>query len=193
VPIAALGGLLYFVLGPTPPPAPTIGWLQPGNYPTPDNGCGTHPERAGEDAVLLIAGSDGYIVPRLNSSTQAITLGWCQSLTLHSTKSGLAIDAQIFGHNGTKIGYIENNGYNIDGNIFVDKDSNTIAIHDADGQELLWVRYLNDRAIKVRGKLFCPAPHPITVEITNKNITDHAKNTYAGDCSIAGRFGMVIE
>lgn len=183
----------YLYLGPTPPPPPpkpTIGWLQPANDPMPDNGCVTHLDK--RDVALLIVGDTGYVMPNRNYSTEAVTLGWCRSLTLHSTDNGISIDAQIFGQDGKKIGSVENNGYRIDGDLIVDKDLNTIVVHDALGTELLWVRYLNERAIRVRGNFFCPAPHAISVKVTNNSIVDYLKNSFSHGCfSLTGRARFV--
>jgi hypothetical protein len=114
-------------------------------------------------------------------------------LTLHSTDNGIAIDAQVFGQDGKKIGSIENNGYRIDGDLIVDKDLNTVVVHDTSGKELLWVRYLNERAIRVRGNFFCPAPHPISVVVTNHAIDSRNVFSHHG-CNVGGgRFEAVFE
>jgi hypothetical protein len=179
---AVLSALLYLYVGPTPPPPPIIGWLQPANDPIPDNGCGTNLDREGKHAVLLLVGDSGYIMPNLNSTTEAVTLGWCRSLTLHSTDNGITIDAQIFAQDGKKVGSLEDNGYHIDGDLIVEKDLNTIVVHDPSGKELIWVRYLNDRTIRVRGNFFCSAPHPISIKITNHSIVDPNRDTFSREC-----------
>jgi hypothetical protein len=61
--VVVFGIIVYLLAGPTPPPEPIIGWLQPANDPIPDNGCSTQFNSAGERAVLLIVGDTGYLSP----------------------------------------------------------------------------------------------------------------------------------
>lgn len=49
-------------------------------------------------------------------------------------------------------------------------DLSTIIIHDESGRELLYVRYLNPTAVRVRGIFTCPKPRLTTTIVTNETV-----------------------
>jgi hypothetical protein len=170
---AAIGMLIclvvYFV---APPPEPTIGWLQAANEPTPANGCGSP-----KNGVLVVLGDNGAMFDRplgIANKRTALALGNCPLVSLQEGENGALIDATIYNWNGKLIAQIVNNKFSIaasDGlTIERSGDLSTLIVHDAQGQELLYVRHLNQTAFRIRGVFSCPTPRPRTIIITDSRI-----------------------
>lgn len=158
---------------PSPPvviAAPMVGWLQPANEPTPENGCSSH----GIDSPVVIMGDNGVMLGGVTKAT-ALKVGNCPLVGLQIGDNGASIAATIYDFGGKIIGKIENNRFSIppaDG-LVIEKsgDLSTLVVHNAANQELLYVRYLNKTAFRVRGIFSCPSPRPLTVRITDAAIS----------------------
>jgi hypothetical protein len=156
---------------PAPMPTPTVGWLQPANEPTPENGCSRH----GNDSPVVIMGDNGVMLGDVRKAT-ALKVGNCPLVGLQITDNGASIDATIYDAGGRKIGEIENNRFSIppaDG-LVIEKsgDLSTLVVHDGANQEVLYARYLNKNAFRIRGIFSCPLPRSHTVRVTDKAISD---------------------
>jgi hypothetical protein len=160
-----------------PQPPPHIGWLQPANDPTPPNGCDGVPEQyLPKDRVLIVLGNSAFaVVPKERPSSPILTLGNCPLLSETLGPNGLAISADLYDQQGQHVGTIRDNGYKVSGDsnyiTQMSGDLSTLWVHSKDGTELLYVRYLNPKAIRVRGEFACPKPRLRTIEITNEKLT----------------------
>jgi hypothetical protein len=167
------------------PPEPDIGWLEPANDPTPDNGCGQQiSQQFGKDAVLLVVGNNGVVLQGQNTTFRALILGGCSLVTMHIGANGLAIDADIYNSHGEHVGTITNNGYSVNGdlNLVVQIDLNTLVVHSRNGDELLYVRYANPNVIPLRGLFSCPVPQLRSIVITNTGIILPNRSSYSSEC-----------
>jgi len=191
---AVLSTSLYIYLGPTPPAPPLIGWLQPANDPTPDNGCGPSID---PDSVLLIVGGSGFVLSPRFSHVNAVTLGSCKTITMTLGDNGLSLSSDLYDNAGLPIGTLIDNRYTVNANAKlitqVSSDLSTLVIHSDDGDELLYVRYLNPKSIIIRGILSCPSPRLLSVKITNTAVKWGNSNSDGGDCSDGSLNGLVLQ
>jgi hypothetical protein len=188
-------GAVYFVVGPNQV-APTIGWLQPANEPTPPNGCDRLPAiYQGPKGPIIILADSGFI-PGNSANVAAIQIGQCAPVMIRQGPNGIMVSADIYSPQGELVGQIRDNGYTMSGEkrLAVEKsgDLSTLVVHDAQRTELLYVRYLNPNAIRVRGVLSCPVPRLITVPITNDRIIVPGNNVIMSSCSTGGVVGVKI-
>jgi hypothetical protein len=91
---------------------------------------------------------------------------------MHSP-NGVQVSARIFDKTGTYRGSLTNNEYDFpkEDGIVVEHsgDLSTLVVHNAATDELLYVRLLNDHAIRVRGIFACEKSH-LLVTIDNEMI-----------------------
>jgi hypothetical protein len=171
---------------------PHVGWLEPANDPTPENGCGQSiREKYGKGAVLLLLGSSGSVITArdlLKRPTPIIKVGECRLVRIKLSPNGLTVDAEIYDRSSPKpIGTIRDNGYQIDNdqNIVVDRDLHTLVVHEANSRtELLFVKYVNDYTIFMRGYFTCPRPRLMSVRVTNKDIELGNDGSIEANCSV---------
>jgi hypothetical protein len=174
---------VYLYIGPTPPPPPNIGWLQPANEPVPHNGCdrlfANPPSNLTlKDAVLIVIGDNGAFRtrnPAVGSLKNiAIQLEECPLVSLESGPNGALIDANIYDRVGHIIGHVRDNQFIIpnENNLTIEKtgDLSTLIVHNADGDELLYIRYLNRSTFRIRGVFSCPYPTLRTIFVTDEEI-----------------------
>jgi hypothetical protein len=195
------GSIGYFLAGPIPPPPlppPQIGWLQPANEATPTTSCDNIPAQfKAAGSALVIVGDTGFIPPNPFQDWTAIELGQCYPLTLHRDENGISVSADVYSTTGEPLGQIRNNRYNISGanNLIVERtgDLSSLVVHDEQGHELLFVRYVNPNTIRIRGIFTCPSPRLETVTATNTSLTIPGNNVFHGACLSGGRSGVKIE
>jgi hypothetical protein len=195
----AVAQIANAIIGPNPEPTipPVVGWIQPANDPTPSNGCDRVPaDRLPKGIPIIILGTNGF-APNAGASTyDALQIGTCMPIEISQESTGLAISADIFSTQGKLIGKLRKNGYTVAGDkkLVVEKtgDLSTLVVHDEQGTELLYVRYVNSGAIRVRGVFSCPTPRLQTVVIANDRIVTPGNNAFGGGCIAGGRIGMLI-
>lgn len=185
------GPVIYFAI-PQPAseaPQPTIGWLQPANEPTPDNGCGSVP------VPILVLGDTGFIPKSLKEGFTVLQIGSCTPTTIQQGPYGIAVSTDLYSKKGEFIGTLRNNGYTVTGDkkLIVERsgDLSTLVVHDPDGVELLYVRYLNPSAIQLRGIFACPTPRLTGLVVTNDKIMASSRGFLSHGC-MAGSTGTGI-
>jgi hypothetical protein len=208
--IMALGvALSVSIYKEVPPPRPgetTHGWLVPANDPTPPNACSnTAPTQVGPPgfkmpplpphALLFIFGRSAAWATRENGTTRIAQAGSC---TMSAVRNGrnLAIDADIYDINSDLVARIRKNEFRlIPGKYSYEEqpDESTLIVHDKQGKELLYVRYANIGAVRVRGVFACSDISPVVV--TNDKII--ASGTLfdancGGDAGMGLGVGMMI-
>jgi hypothetical protein len=167
--LSALCLSVYFNAAPL---EPTIGWLQAANEPIPQNGCGNP-----GIGVLMVFGDNGVVLSGSVSAKKstALELGNCALLSIRAGENGALIDAMIYDRAGKTLAQIIDNRFSIpvENALTIEKsgDLSTLVVHDAQGREMLYVRYLNRKTFRVRGIFSCPTPRPRTVIITDTRVS----------------------
>ena len=160
------------------------GWLIPASDPTPDAGpCGAPPP----DALMLYLGNEAIIAqhfphPVLTVSSKGIHEDF---LTLFKNPDGsVAVSVDILSSDKKLIARIEKNNFAVNvPNIFRQKrpDSHSLIVEDLYGKEVLNIRYLNPRALKIKASLWLPkipavyGPWPATDEKITGCMSDSAR------------------
>jgi hypothetical protein len=177
---------------------PWRGWLQPANEPTPANGCDDIPipkSMVPKETVFVIMGDTGFALLAPGMTSTAIKLGACPLVSMKLGDNGLAVDAAIYDETGTLLGTVLNNGYLIpktEGLIVEHSgDLSTLVVHDRNSKELLYVQYLNSKAIKVRGIFSCPIPILRTITVTDSFII--RPGFFRHSCEVNSAIGLVVE
>jgi hypothetical protein len=94
-------------------------------------------------------------------------------MTVEHGPNGMRISAQMFDKSGALLGSITQNGYEIakETDLIVEHSADlaTLVVHNPAGDELFYIHYLNEHAMRVCGIFSCPRTHFI-VTIDNKTI-----------------------
>jgi hypothetical protein len=163
-------GLIYFNPAPTtapspPAPLPPIpledtevqGSLRPANEPTPPNVCIL-------SHTLKVFIGDNAITIGQQDRVSLLRVGGCEVLSVEKAPDGLFINANLFDASGMQIATISHNvATALTGEHFTARqsyDRSTLTVKTASGEELLYVRYLNPTAVRVRGMFGC-FRHPL--------------------------------
>jgi hypothetical protein len=171
---AAAGGA-YLMIGPIPPPEPWRGWLQPADEPTPPNACDRWPI---EKEMTVLLGNAAFFVTKNFLATRQdrfVPLSICgtAAMTVERSPNGMKINTTIHDTAGELLGNIVNNGYDIpkDDRLIVEHsgDLSSLVVHDAKGEELLYIRYFNPHLMRLRGTFVCHSGQPVIV-INNEAI-----------------------
>ena len=115
------------------------------------------------------------------------------AIIINRDENGARISGDIFDSSGHPIGTLTNNGatvpYNTD--ITAQHDLNTLFIHDANGTELFYFRYMNDHLMRVRGIFACQTTGDI-VRISNEAIHVDLGGVIGGDCVSDAESGVFV-
>jgi hypothetical protein len=148
---ASLGG--YWLWLHLQPPAPT-GPLQPAADPSPENNC---PDKPAPRDLLVAFGTD-RVVARGDGPVTPIHVADCPALSLKRKKGGLMINASFYDWNNDIAFRIENNIYEPFAPLQLyawRPDPSTLIVLDRFEKEVLYVRYLNPHAVRIRGRFLC--------------------------------------
>lgn len=152
-------------------PGPKLsGWLLPASDPIPDNPCSKHILK---DGVVLLYGSSASYTTTFPRTV--LMFKHQRNLILERDKKGrVTITADIFGADGRIVASIDKNRFKVNPNNYFDleSDHSTLRVIDQQKREVLFVRYLNSHAIKVRALLYFPG-HDHPLEITDKSISGY--------------------
>jgi hypothetical protein len=136
----------------------THGWLLPAKDPTPPNGCSRILTVLPHDELVLLMGGAGVHTAR-NDKFTVLQVGGCSLLSMQRATEGIAFDADIFNEDGKLVAHIEKNEFNLSSGKYSyarRPDRSTLIVYDEQGQEALWVRYLNPTTVQIRGVFTCP-------------------------------------
>ncbi len=157
---------IYFF---APAPAPWRGWLQAANDPTPHNLCDNPPTPRPDfplpkNFITVILGDHAFgatkeFIEKANGRLVPFKACHTEPLSITFKHKEISVDGVISDSNGNIIGHIVNNGYEFPktGPLLVEHsgDLSSLVVHDESGTELLFVRLLNEHAIRVRGVFSC--------------------------------------
>lgn len=185
--LLALVLTIDLIAPPIPAPEPWRGWLRPANDPTPHNPC-DNPERPPANFPLpknymtVIVGNYAFgvtkqLIDKRNGTFAPFTACNTEPLTITLKDNEISINAALADLSGNSVGRIINNGYNVPRNGEILKpehsgDLSTIWVHAKDGTEVLFVHFLNQHAIRIRGIFSCGQDR--AVRVSNNGI--FAKN-----------------
>lgn len=148
---ASLGGYAVWLhLQPPPPTGP----LRPAQDPSPENDC---PQKPGPRDLLVAFGTD-RVVARGNGPVTPLYVADCPVLSLKRGTGGLMVDASFYDWNNDIAFRIENNVYEPYAPLQLyawRPDPSTLIVLDRFEKEVLYVRYLNPHAVRVRGRFLC--------------------------------------
>jgi hypothetical protein len=137
----------------TRPPVPT-GPLLPANEPTPRAGC---VEKSGS-ADLVMAFGANRAVGTGPGPFAPIKVGDCTVMTLRRVGSGLMIKAFFYDWNNDVAFTVNDNIYEPTMPLALRTfrpDPHTFVILDRFDKEVLYLRYLNPNAVRIRGRFLC--------------------------------------
>ncbi len=170
--VALLGLLLsgvweYGLLRPAPTETDVSGYLIPANDPTPPipSQCNRMGQTVPPDAIALYLGTS--MAWSSGEGIRVITIAGKDVLTIYRSQEGIYLDAAVVGANGLYIAKIEKNKFlrNPKTSWYQNRpDRSTLEIHDDQDRVVLYVRYLNPTAIKVRGIFYHPNGRPLIIE-----------------------------
>ena len=179
--IFMLAGIADTYWGPSPrPETETHGWLMPADDPSAETDCPNHPWGFGANVevanrTLTVAlGHTGAVIPsygrlydaKLPTKHVIISVGRCDAFAIDRQGSGLLIDADIFDKNGNLTARIQSNEFHLvpaQYSYMERPDRSTLVVYDKEGAELFWVRFLNPRSVKIRGRFACKGSQPVQV------------------------------
>lgn len=181
------------------PPAPT-GSLIAANDPTPA-GCGHKPKA---DELLMAFGTDRVLGAGPGPFTPLL-VDDCVALKLFRRDDGLMI--QAFGYN-----YTDDIAFHVIDNVYepdsalklraLRPDRSTFMVLDRFDKEVLYVRYLNPHAVRIRGRFLCgPAPQVVVrdeeirvggVRINGVFVGQHAAKGHLCAAIKAGAYGIAV-
>jgi hypothetical protein len=166
-------GLAYQAKIPATPrvESDTHGWLVSANDPTPANACSVRTNVPKGSLTIILGNSAVIWTDRFSRKGRPLTVlrvGTCDLLSFDTSAAGLRVNADIFTPQGLLAARITNNEFHLVSQQISyaeprDTDRSTLAVHDPVGEEMLWVRVLNDDTIKVKGKFICPGSPPVIV------------------------------
>ena len=193
--MAICGGIAYLIVGPSLPPEPWRGWLQPANEPTPSNVCDELP--MSKDAITVLLGDSAFFASKQflagRRSFVPLSTSCGPALVVESGPNGMRINLQIFDQSGSRVGSITENGYGIPqgSGLIVEHsaDLSALVVHNSEGKELFYIHYLNEHTMRVRGIFACPQAHQMVV-IDNETI--HPLGRLRHVCSGDSPFGLIV-
>lgn len=146
--LALIVAMVFWVVGLT---HETPELLRAGDDPMPNTSCVSLPL----DAVYAMLGRAAFYYPVGSTSMVLISSRTAAPiLTVDWVDKGIAITTPVYDTKGALIGKVDKNSFRAltQDNSYVRRgDLSTLAIYDAQGDELLYVHYANRRTIRVRG------------------------------------------
>jgi hypothetical protein len=167
-----IAGLAIYAIVPLTrhPDVEVTGTILPADDPNLPNAC----DRQGVSTagkITIFLGSNVATRPNAGKSAILVRQG-TPLVTVEKTADGLYIDAMIFDATGKLVGTVTKNRFTVltGDNSYIERrgDLSTLGIFDKSGTELLYVRFLNTNAMRIRG-VFYSAGMPIA-RITDSDI-----------------------
>jgi len=179
------------------------GALVPGNLPLPPDTCAEVAEQFKKlgrqlppmpaDAMRVFFGnSEGFSTqPRLI----VWTIGTDDILVLQKTESGMSVSAKVRGRDGQLEAQIVDNEFFINPrNLFRIQGAGTssLSVFNPEGQRILEIEFLNQRAIKILGTFYGSNGEEITIGENEQVFLSHgAKFVSSHSCFGGGEGGMI--
>jgi hypothetical protein len=192
------------------------GWLIPARDPSAKTACPDRPWSLTANVedqtkqLTLALGTTGMQIPYIRATPDAtskdiadaknenerqrtaLQIGTCKALAVRRTSAGISVDADIASPSGDIIAEIRDNEFHlVPSQIAFPRrpDRSTLTLIGRKGEELLWIRYLNPRSMKVRG-LFSCAGHG-TIRVADDVISVPPERIIARSCFMLREMGIV--
>ena len=161
----------YMAIGPALPiETETHGWLLPSGKPTPSNGCDSVSFNR-ENAISFITGG-GALVSSATTKTDILTIDGVPALSFERDGDKLSFDSDLFNEAGNLVARIIHNEFHLVAAEMSyqerSDDRSTLIVHDKQGNELLYIAYINPRAVVIRG--IFRGPRGLRVALSDSNI-----------------------
>jgi pimeloyl-ACP methyl ester carboxylesterase len=141
------------------------GELRPSDDATPPNGCDRLPQT--REAAKVLIGNNGFAAIGFGRFT-ALRVGTCNVVEMEKTPNGVYFDADLWDQSLDRIVRMRRNEIEaLNGEDYrtrQSRDLSSLIIHDSQGSELFYVRYLNATTLQVRGVFGCPGHTPVPVK-----------------------------
>jgi hypothetical protein len=151
--LIAVSFLAYGAWLATRPPPPT-GPLLPASEPTPQASC---VEKIGPKDLVMAFGTNRAI-GKGPGPYSPLKVADCAIMTLHRVGPGLMVKAFFYDYNGDVAFSVVDNVYEPTLPLQLRQfrpDPHTIVILDRFDQEVMYVRFLNPNAVRIRGRFLC--------------------------------------
>lgn len=129
------------------------GWLLPGTDPLPKTACTPDPNmQQGDWLFVTVAGGGVFTISK--QKIVVLTIGDHPTIIMERGPSGLMLDVDMFNENGKRAVLIEQNDWRaIPGRFSYLKrpDPHTLVVYGENDREMLWVRYMNSKTVKIKG------------------------------------------
>jgi hypothetical protein len=137
-----------------------MGWLIPASDPTPDAGpCGAPPP----NALMLYLGHEAVIARHFPRPVMKVD--GKDFLTMFKNADGsVAVSVDILGPDQKLIARIDRNKFAVNVHKTFQQerpDPHTLIVEDSYGREVLNIRYLNPRALRIKASLWLPNVPPV--------------------------------
>jgi hypothetical protein len=167
-------GIAYFLIGPIPVPEQReVGEIFPSNEPDPV------PEACGKAALKIILGDMAMAISDANKGeVPVLSFGDYPVFSIAKTEHGMEISANIYDPDTQQLAAtIQDNKFTVLTNkrirLVPSADLSTLAVDDENGRELIYVRFLNPKTIRVRGIFSRAGYENLTVTDTHAEPLDH--------------------
>ena len=114
-------------------------------------------------------------------------------LTIDKGTCGLLVNANVRSPDGRLVAELRANRFAINANNYFKihrPDKHSLTVRDQAGAVALDIRFLNERAVKVLGRLYGPGVYPITISEEYALI---GTNRFHRSCAIGGRGVLFVE
>lgn len=151
--IMLVGGASYGLWKITRPPLYT-GPLTPADDPSPPMTC---KDKAGEGDLVMAFGTD-RVIGHGDGPFMPVTVGDCQTVSLRKVKGGLMVRAFFYAWTNDIAMNVMDNRFEANAPVsarFFRPDPHTLVVLDRFDTEILYVRYLNPGAVRIRGRFLC--------------------------------------
>ncbi|MDT5140663.1 MAG: hypothetical protein QOD58_4925 [Mycobacterium sp.] len=170
--VIVLAGLVVYRAVPEHkiPEIEVIATLQPGNEKAPPNPCDAMIDPNDQSFLKILVGSNAYFG---REKATAIKIGAsgpnsCDVLTMERTPTGVKVGADLYDADGKLITRIRDKEIHAisgpNSSIERNGDLSTLIVKDGSGAEILFLKYLNQTTIRLRGVFGCPGHATITIK-----------------------------
>jgi hypothetical protein len=180
-----LAWIIFQMVGPNlPVETDSEVYLVPSTKPTPESACGSYKPREG--AIAFFVGSNEFWSS--GGETHVITLDGKPVVTMKRSERGLLFDIEVFDLTKKLVAKLKNNK-----SILVPKnynrkerspDRSTLTLYDDYDKEILYVEYLNDKTVLIRGVFTGPNGTTIVIDdnqiLRSIRVPGDYKNCWAG-------------
>lgn len=162
----AIVGIFFPILNHLDPPNPVwSGPLVSAGLPTPSNACTASRAAVSKNGTLMLFGS-AAVVSHDGARLSALRVGTCPMISFFKSKAGLLIDGAGYDSDDNLVYRIKQNKFEmvLRGFLKLERpDKSTFLIVDDIGREALFVRFINDNTIKIRGTFRCGDIAPVKI------------------------------